>query len=109
MIFSFVCGVALLRVEHLTRSQTRLMSSGTDLCIALQDLRRIKQEGPTLEDVTQALPFTLKREDGSRTETEYKWVPKDVITASGQYVTKEPEWAKLPQMSFMEFYQVSCT
>ncbi|KAK9909403.1 hypothetical protein WJX75_001741 [Coccomyxa subellipsoidea] len=72
---------------------------------AKKDLRRIKQEGPTLEDVTQALPFTLKREDGSRTETEYKWVPKDVITASGQYVTKEPEWAKLPQMSFMEFYQ----
>lgn len=73
----------------------------------LQDLRRIKQEGPTLQDVTQSLPFTLRTDDGKSKETEYKYVPKDVITASGQYVTKEPEWARLPQMSFMEFYQVS--
>lgn len=74
----------------------------------VQDLRRIKQDGPTLEDVTQSLPFTLKREGGTREESEYKWVPKDVITASGQYVAKEPEWTKLHQMSYMELYQVRC-
>ncbi|CAL8467968.1 g7506 [Coccomyxa elongata] len=72
---------------------------------AKKDLRRIKQEGPTLEDVTQSLPFTLKTDDGTSKPAEYKWVPKDVITASGQYVSKEPAWAQLPQMSFMEFYQ----
>ena len=30
----------------------------------MQDLRRIKQEGPRLEDVTQHWPFSFKRDNG---------------------------------------------
>jgi len=81
---------------------------GVRALLLWQDTRRIKQEGPKLEDVTQSLPFKVEMEDGSSKQKVYKWVPKDVITAAGQYVAKEPEWVKLPQMSYMEFYQVSC-
>ena len=72
-----------------------------------QDLRRIKTQGPRLEDVTQTRTADLKKEDGTTREYEYKWVPKEVITSSGQYVTKEPDWQHLPQMPYMEFYNVS--
>jgi hypothetical protein len=37
----------------------------------------------------------------------YQWVPKEVITATGKFVIQEPDWLKLPQMPYMEFYQVS--
>ena len=40
-------------------------------------------------------------------EHEYKWVPREVVTSSGQYVSKEPDWQHLPQMPYMEFYNVS--
>ena len=36
----------------------------------------------------------------------YEWVPDDVIMADGGFETVEPKWLELPQMSFMEFYQV---
>lgn len=72
----------------------------------MQDLRRIKQEGPRLEDITKAYPFTLTKEDGTKFEVTYTYVPKDVITAAGQYVGAEPDWNVLPQMPFMQFYQV---
>ena len=49
----------------------------------------------------------LKREDGTFREYAYKWVPKEVVTSSGVYVAKEPDWQHLPQMPYMEFYQVS--
>ena len=49
----------------------------------------------------------LKREDGTSREYAYKWVPKEVVTSSGVYVTKEPDWQHLPQMPYMEFYHVS--
>ena len=49
----------------------------------------------------------LKREDGTFREYAYKWVPKEVVTSSGVYVTKEPDWQHLPQMPYMEFYNVS--
>ena len=74
----------------------------------LQDLRRIKTEGPRLEDITETRIARLKKEDGTFREYPYKWVPKEVVTASGHYVTQEPDWQHLPQMSYMDFYQVSC-
>ena len=36
----------------------------------------------------------------------YEWVPDNVIMADGGFETVEPKWLELPQMSFMEFYQV---
>ena len=72
-----------------------------------QDIRRIKTEGPRLEDITETRIARLKKEDGTFREYPYKWVPKEVVTSSGHYVTKEPDWQHLPQMSFMDFYQVS--
>ncbi len=71
-------------------------------------MRRIKTEGPKLEDVTETRIARLKKEDGTFREYPYKWVPKEVITASGHYVTQEPDWQHLPQMAYMDFYQVSC-
>ena len=41
-------------------------------------------------------------------QVDYKWVPKDVITAAGQYEIEEPDWGSLPQMSYMRFYKVCC-
>ncbi len=78
-----------------------------DMHAMSQDLRRIKTQGPRLEDVTQTRTAEMKKEDGTTREYEYKWVPKEVITSSGQYVTKEPDWQHLPQMPYMEFYNVS--
>jgi hypothetical protein len=72
---------------------------------ALQDLRRIKQEGPRLDDLTQSWPFEIPKADGSTEAVEYTWVPKEVITGSGRYELEEPEWASLPQMPYMRFYQ----
>ena len=37
-------------------------------CFSMQDLRRIKQEGPRLEDVTQHWPFSFKRDNGKLLE-----------------------------------------
>ena len=74
---------------------------------ASQDLRRIKTQGPRLEDVTQTRIAQLKKEDGTIKEHAYKWVPKEVITSTGQYISKEPDWQHLPQMPYMEFYNVS--
>ena len=78
----------------------------------MQDLRRIKQEGPRLEDVTRSYPFTFTKEKGPKDKkgggkytVDYTWVPKDVVTAAGQYVGEEPDWAALPQMPYMHFYQ----
>ena len=72
-----------------------------------QDIRRIKTEGPRLEDITETRMARLKKEDGTFREYPYKWVPKEVVTSSGHYVIKEPDWQNLPQMSYMDFYQVS--
>jgi len=72
----------------------------------LQDLKRIKTQGPGLEDVTQTRTVQLNRPDGTVREVEYKWVPKEVVTSSGVYVIKEPDWQHLPEMQYMEFYNV---
>lgn len=69
-------------------------------------MRRIKTEGPTLKDITKSYKFDVKDKEGRQFQQEYTWVPKDVVTAAGHYVIKEPEWDKLPEMSYMELYQV---
>ena len=103
--------LAFLRTRlkaNLCRVSACLYNTGVGLPV--QDLRRIKQEGPRLEDVTRSYPFTFAKEKGGKDtgvkySVDYKWVPKDVVTAAGQYVGEEPDWASLPQMPYMHFYQ----
>jgi len=67
------------------------------------DLKRIKTEGPTMEDLQAH--FEVARSSGSKTTTqEYNFVPYEVLGRKTAYPEKEPAWDQLPQMSFMEFY-----
>ena len=36
----------------------------------------------------------------------YDFVPAEVLGGQADYVRTEPRWGRLPQMSYMEFYQV---
>ena len=73
-----------------------------------QDIRRIKTEGPRIEDVTllerARIDGNLQLRPGEELDS-YTWVPDDVVTAGGAFEIVEPKWLELPQMSFMEFYQ----
>ena len=67
------------------------------------DLKRIKTDGPTMDDLRAH--FEVTRTSGSKTTTKkYDFVPYEVLGNKTAYPSKEPAWDKLPQMSFMEFY-----
>jgi cell division protease FtsH len=67
------------------------------------DLKRIKQTGPTMEDLRAH--FEVKKTSGSKEETrQYDFVPYEVLGSASQYQEKEPNWKDIPQMSYMEFY-----
>ncbi|KAK9845482.1 hypothetical protein WJX81_007602 [Elliptochloris bilobata] len=67
-----------------------------------KDIRRLKTQGPRIDDLTLDFKPPWLKEGES---TGYKWIPDDVIIAGGAYELQEPQWLELEQMSFMEFFQ----
>lgn len=76
-------------------------------CARAQDIKRLKTEGPRINDLT--VSHTVRRreagEKGKEFEETYKWIPDNVIVSGGAYEVEEPKWLDLPQMSYFEFYQ----
>lgn len=75
-------------------------------CALAQDIKRLKTEGPRINDLT--VSHTIRRnlgEKGKEFEETYKWIPDNVIVSGGAYEVEEPQWLDLPQMSYFEFYQ----
>ena len=69
-----------------------------------RDLKRIKREGPTMDDLYAHFKVPTKGKDGEETLNEYDFIPVDVLGCGGK-VIPEPDWKKLPEMTYMEFYQ----
>lgn len=71
---------------------------------SLQDRARIKQDGPSFDDVQ--IIATEKQTDKATGEqsdkTIYTWVPPTVL-GSGVY-SEEPKWRRMPKMNFLELY-----
>ncbi len=70
----------------------------------MQDLKRIKQQGPSAKDLFVKKDIRRANLDGDVVETTYEFVPADVL-GDVRYAP-EPNWARVPQMSYMEFYKV---
>ena len=69
-----------------------------------QDLKRIKQNGPTLDDLYAHFKVPGTEKDGEKKTNAYDFVPVEVL-GSGAAVTPEPKWKSMRQMTYMEFYQ----
>ena len=68
-----------------------------------RDLRRIKSEGPTVEDLRAHFDVPGRDKEGRAVTNTYDFVPPEVLGAVTY--APEPAWAALPRMSYMEFYQ----
>lgn len=67
-------------------------------------MRRIKQEGPRLEDITQTYEIERKDPGENKSKTvRLDTVPIEVL--GDQQYAAEPSWGSLPMMQYMEFYQ----
>ncbi|KAL4448900.1 hypothetical protein ABPG77_007617 [Micractinium sp. CCAP 211/92] len=70
-----------------------------------KDLKRIKQQGPSIEDLRAHFEVPVRGKDGKEGgKATYDFVPAEVLGQGAGYAA-EPRWSQLPQMSFMEFYQ----
>ena len=73
-----------------------------------QDVRRIKQEGPRIDDLVLSARQKFKFAEGKGPDQEvhesylHVWVPEEVLGAGVFEVV--PEWRRMPQMSYLEFY-----
>ena len=67
------------------------------------DLKRIKQQGPTVEDLFVHFEVETKEKDGRTVETIYDFIPTEVLGNTSY--SAEPKWRSLPQMTYMEFYR----
>ena len=67
------------------------------------DLKRIKQQGPTLDDVTTSVRVEYDVRGGDHVNNEFVFVPTNVL-GDPQLYTDEPRWQELPQVSAMEFH-----
>jgi hypothetical protein len=63
-----------------------------------EDLKRIKQQGPTLKDVTIQINVTNIDSEGNPQETQHVFVPPDVLGDTYNTVEPEPAWKDLPEM-----------
>lgn len=68
------------------------------------DLKRIKQTGPTINDLFVHFEVETKDKDGRSVENIYDFVPAEVL-GTGYNYDPEPEWSSIPQMAYMEFYK----
>ncbi len=69
----------------------------------LQDLRRIKQQGPNEQDLIER--YTAETDDGQGETVmmEHDYIPSEVL--GNVNYDAEPDWQSLPQMPYMEFYR----
>ena len=72
------------------------------------DLRRIKQEGPTMDDLRAHFEVKKPGAEDDDEKAVYDFVPYEVlgVESSGRETgyNPEPKWEDVEQMSFMEFY-----
>lgn len=79
----------------------------------MQDIRRIKQEGPSMDDLVlvarqQYVETGKGVPEGQQVNREvqegdlYTWVPPAVLGTGA--VVEEPRWGSMPRMSLLEFY-----
>lgn len=66
-----------------------------------EDLKRIKNEGPTMDDLRAHFEVPKRGEDNQEKNV-YDFVPYEVL--GGQQYNPEPNWSDIEQMSYMEFY-----
>ncbi|EFN51285.1 hypothetical protein CHLNCDRAFT_141222 [Chlorella variabilis] len=69
-----------------------------------KDLKRIKQQGPTMADLQAHFEVPSKDAEGQESSAKFDFVPKEVLGQGAGYAP-EPRWERLPQMPYMEFYQ----
>lgn len=93
-----------MRVGNVTRAFSRKTSEAPpkpNSKFKKVDLKRIKQHGPTMDDLRAH--FEVEKAGKGEDDTNvYDFVPYEVL--GGQGYGNEPKWASLEQMSFMEFY-----
>lgn len=65
---------------------------------AVEDLRRIKKQGPTLDDVTIQINVTNIDSEGNPQETQHVFVPPHVLGDTYNTIEAEPAWSELPEM-----------
>ena len=65
---------------------------------SVQDLKRIKKHGPTLEDVTIQINVTNIDSEGNPQESQHVFVPPHVLGDTFNTVEPEPAWSDLPEM-----------
>lgn len=63
-----------------------------------EDLKRIKKNGPTLEDVTIQINVTNVDSEGNPQESQHVFVPPHVLGDTFNTVDPEPAWTDLPEM-----------
>jgi hypothetical protein len=62
------------------------------------DLKRIKQLGPTLDDVTIKITVTNINSEGEQIVKDHIFVPPSILGETYNSVDKEPEWANMSEM-----------
>lgn len=67
------------------------------------DLKRIKQTGPTIEDLRAHFEVAKPGGSDGQDKNVYDFVPYEVLGSSAGY-EGEPKWTELKQISYMEFY-----
>ena len=67
------------------------------------DLKRIKQTGPTIEDLRAHFEVAKPGGSDDQDKNVFDFVPYEVLGPSAGY-EGEPKWTELKQISYMEFY-----
>ncbi|KAI3430488.1 hypothetical protein D9Q98_005083 [Chlorella vulgaris] len=68
------------------------------------DLKRIKQQGPSIDDLMAHHEVQIKDAEGGEATRSFSFVPSEVLGQGAGYAP-EPKWGSLPQMPYMEFFQ----
>lgn len=89
------------RVDAPVGSRTKAKPPKPNYRFTKSDLKRIKQEGPTMEDLRAHFEVQERTKNGEETKV-YDFVPYEVLGQSPY--GKEPKWNDIKQMSYMEFY-----
>ncbi|KFM28746.1 ATP-dependent zinc metalloprotease FtsH [Auxenochlorella protothecoides] len=73
--------------------------------LTAQDLRRIQEQGPSIQDLTRTLKVVYEPRSGKVVEPlvlTHDFVPPSALTAP--VLTPEPDWRRIPEMPFMELF-----
>ncbi len=68
----------------------------------LQDLRRIKQQGPSEQDLLEQYSAETDDGQGDTVMMEHQYIPPEVL--GDVTYDAESDWQGMPQISYMEFY-----